>query len=111
MLFHYDSEADVLYIDITKGVQGFCLDAGKDIFIGVDPESEKVLGFIIMDFSEWVDKLDSLPLPFVEDYRVVERLRDCLKQYAGVMHQRDSLRINWTPQIAFTQAMREEIAH
>ena len=109
MQFHYDSEADVLYIDIAKGAQSLCLDAGQDVFIGVDPKSERVLGFIIMDFSEQSANLDSLVLPFVEDYEIAERLRTYLKEYASIMHQRDSFRVNWTPEIAFTQAMREEI--
>ena len=45
----YDAEADVLYIAIGKPVKAEGVDIGKGTIVRVDPDSNEIVGFTIIN--------------------------------------------------------------
>ena len=51
-IIHYDAEADVLYISFGEPKPAEGLDIGDGTILRVDPETEKIVGLTILDFSK-----------------------------------------------------------
>lgn len=51
MSFFFDREADILYVSIGGKRKAISKEVGDDILIRVDPESNKVVGFTILNLT------------------------------------------------------------
>lgn len=50
MIYRYDWEEDILYVTVGESREAIALEAGEGILIRIDPESDEVVGFTIIDF-------------------------------------------------------------
>lgn len=50
--FSYDHDGDILEIFKGKPREAISKDAGDDIWMKIDPETEEVLGFTIISFTK-----------------------------------------------------------
>ncbi|WP_040371955.1 DUF2283 domain-containing protein [Desulfurobacterium sp. TC5-1] len=50
-VIHYDGEADVLYVSFGKPKPAEGLDIGDGTILRIDPKTNEVAGFTILDFS------------------------------------------------------------
>jgi uncharacterized protein YuzE len=50
--FHYDKEADVLYISFGEPKPAEGIDIGDGTILRIDPETEKIVGLTILQFSK-----------------------------------------------------------
>ncbi len=55
-VIHYNSEADALYISFGKPRSAEGLDIGDGIILRINPETEKVVGLTVLDFSKRTEK-------------------------------------------------------
>lgn len=51
--FSFDKEADVLDISIGKPTKSISKEIEDDFFVRVDPKTQKVVGFSILNFERW----------------------------------------------------------
>ncbi len=49
--FHYDREADVLYLSVGKPQRAKTLEMGEDFILRLHPKTAQVVGITIIDFS------------------------------------------------------------
>ena len=61
--FSYDKEADILDISLGGPQKAISREIEDDFFVRLDPETDKVIGFSILNFEKWFKELD--------DYRLV----------------------------------------
>ena len=61
--FAYDKEADVLDISLGRPKKAVSREIEDDFFVRLDPETDKVIGFSILNFEKWFKDID--------DYRFV----------------------------------------
>jgi len=54
--FSFDKEADVLDISIGRPVKAISKEVEDDFFVRVDPNTQKVVGFSILNFEKWSKK-------------------------------------------------------
>ncbi|MDE0186525.1 MAG: DUF2283 domain-containing protein [Candidatus Poribacteria bacterium] len=74
MKIFYDCEADVLYV--TCGTPGFTdyVEYSEDVILRLDPESKRLIGFTIIDFSYHFAKQEAdITLPFRVDFQMFEQ--------------------------------------
>lgn len=74
MKIFYDREADVLYI--TCGTPEFTnyVEHSEDVILRLDPETKRLIGFTIIDFSHYFAKQEAdITLPFGVDFHVYEQ--------------------------------------
>ncbi|HEY7320821.1 MAG TPA: DUF2283 domain-containing protein [Candidatus Binatia bacterium] len=55
--FHYDREADVLYLSIGKPQKAKTIEIGEDFVLRLHPKSAQVLGMTIINFSKHFPQL------------------------------------------------------
>ena len=67
--FSFDKEADVLDISIGKPKKAISREIEDDFFVRVDPKTDKVVGFSILNFEKWfkTDK-DKKVVPIKADF-------------------------------------------
>lgn len=63
MRFAYDKKGDLLDISLGKPKKAVSQEIEDDFFVRLDPETNKVVGFSILNFEKWFKGLD--------DYRLV----------------------------------------
>ena len=51
--FSFDKESDVLDISIGKPTKAISREIEDDFFVRVDPKTQKVVGFSILNFERW----------------------------------------------------------
>ena len=67
--FSFDKEADVLDISIGKPTKAISKEIEDDFFVRVDPETQKVVGFSILNFEKWFKKdRDRKIIPIKADF-------------------------------------------
>ena len=52
----YDSEGDVLDVSVGEPREAVSREVDDDFFIRLDPKSEEVIGFSILNFEKWFQK-------------------------------------------------------
>ena len=55
--FHYDREADVLYLSIGKPQKAKTIEIGEDFVLRLHPKSGQVVGMTIINFSKHFPQL------------------------------------------------------
>ena len=74
MEIFYDREADVLYV--TYGTPEFTdfVEHTKNVILRLDPETKRLIGFTIIDFSHHFAKPEAdITLPFGVDFHMYEQ--------------------------------------
>ena len=49
--YHYDSGEDILYVTLGDSDSALCIEQGNGFLVRIDPESDEVVGFTVIDFS------------------------------------------------------------
>ncbi|MDE0043380.1 MAG: DUF2283 domain-containing protein [Candidatus Poribacteria bacterium] len=76
MKIFYDQEADVLYVTRGKPEYTDYVEHSDDVILRLDPESKRLVGFTIIDFSQHFAKQESdIALPFGIDFQLDANLR------------------------------------
>jgi len=71
--FSFDKEADVLDISIGKPAKAISKEIEDDFFIRVDPKTQKIVGFSILNFEKWFkDEKDKKIVPIRADFLLAE---------------------------------------
>jgi uncharacterized protein YuzE len=55
--FHYDREADVLYLSVGKPQRAKTVEIGEDFVLRLHPKTAEVVGMTIIDFSRHFPQL------------------------------------------------------
>jgi len=55
--FHYDREADVLYLSVGKPQRAKTIEMGEDFILRLHPKTGEVVGVTIIDFSRHFPQL------------------------------------------------------
>ena len=67
----YDQEADVLYVTCGKPIYTDYVEHSDSVILRLDPETERVVGFTIIDFSQHFAKQESdITLPFGVEFQM-----------------------------------------
>jgi uncharacterized protein YuzE len=56
----YDKEADVLYVSFGEPKDGEVLDTGEDLLIRFNPINGEIIGFTVLNFSEFGQEIEEL---------------------------------------------------
>ena len=71
MKIRYDQEADVLYGTCGKPIYTDYVEHSDSVILRLDPETERVVGLTIIDFSQHFAKQESdITLPFVVEFQM-----------------------------------------
>ena len=67
----YDREADVLYVTRGKPEYTDYVEHSDDVILRLDPDTKRLVGFTIIDFSQHFAKQESdITLPFGIDFQL-----------------------------------------
>jgi uncharacterized protein YuzE len=55
--FHYDSEADVLYLSVGKPQKAKTIEIGEDFVLRLHPKSGQAIGLTIINFAKHFPQL------------------------------------------------------
>ncbi len=58
--FHYDREADVLYLSVGKPQRAKTMEMGEDFVLRLHPKTAQVIGITIINFSRHFPQLKPL---------------------------------------------------
>lgn len=73
MKIGYDQEADVLYVTCGKPEYTTYVEHSDSVILRLDPETERVVGFTIIDFSQhFAEQESNIILPFGVEFRTYE---------------------------------------
>lgn len=83
--FHYDREADVLYLSVGKPQRAKTVEMGEDFILRLHPKTGEVVGVTIVDFSRHFPQLKPahLKLPANGSFDPVRLLEQVLMPHAG----------------------------
>lgn len=56
--FHYDREADVLYLSVGRPQRAKTVEMAEDFILRLHPKTAKVVGMTIIDFSKHFPELN-----------------------------------------------------
>ena len=71
--FSFDKEADVLDISIGMPKKAVSREIEDDFFVRIDPKTEKVVGFSILNFEKWFKSSEDKKLvPIKADFLLME---------------------------------------
>lgn len=62
--FHYDREADVLYLSVGKPQRAKTVEMGEDFILRLHPKTGQVVGITIIDFSRHFPELKAAQIKF-----------------------------------------------
>ena len=62
--FHYDREADVLYLSVGKPQRAKTIEMGEDFVLRLHPKTGEVIGVTIVDFSRHFPQLKPAQVKF-----------------------------------------------
>jgi uncharacterized protein YuzE len=62
--FHYDREADVLYLSVGKPQRAKTVEMGEDFILRLHPKTGQVVGITIIDFSRHFPQLKAAQIKF-----------------------------------------------
>lgn len=57
--FFFDKEGDVLDIAIGEPTEAISKELGNDVIMRLDPKTEEIVGFTILNFEKGFEHLDS----------------------------------------------------
>lgn len=83
--FHYDREADVLYLSVGKPQRAKTIEMGEDFILRLHPKTGEVVGVTIIDFSRHFPQLNpaQLRLPVNGSFDPGRLLEQVLTPHAG----------------------------
>lgn len=83
--FHYDREADVLYLSVGKPQQAKTVEMGEDFILRLHPKTAEVVGITIIDFSRHFPQLKpaQFKLPVNGSFDPARLLEQVLTPHAG----------------------------
>ena len=71
MKIGYDQEADVLYVTCGKPEYTAYVEHSDSVILRLDPETEQVVGFTIIDFSQhFAEQESNIILPFGVEFQM-----------------------------------------
>ncbi len=71
--FSFDKEADVLDISIGEPTKAISREIEDDFFVRVNPKTQKVVGFSILNFEKWFkDEKEKKIVPIKADFLLAE---------------------------------------
>ena len=78
--FHYDREADVLYLSVGKSQRAKTIEMGEDFVLRLHPKTAEVVGITIINFSRHFPQLKParLDLPINGSFDPVRLLGEVL---------------------------------
>jgi uncharacterized protein YuzE len=71
---HYDSEVDTLYISFGNPKPCYAEQIGDGVYLRFDDETDEINGVTITHFSQNIDGLKKLKLPFDIDIKEIENV-------------------------------------
>jgi len=81
--FHYDREADVLYLSVGKLQRAKTVEMGEDFILRLHPETGEVIGMTIVDFKRHFPQLKAaLKLPVNGSFNPAQLLERVLTAQA-----------------------------
>jgi uncharacterized protein YuzE len=82
--FHYDREADVLYLSVGKPQRAKTIEMGEDFVLRLHPKTGEVVGMTIIDFTKHFPRLKApLKLPVNGSFDPARLLEQVLMPPAG----------------------------
>lgn len=83
--FHYDREADTLYLSVGKPQRAKTIEIGEDFIVRLHPRTGEVVGVTIIDFSRHFPQLKPahLKLPANGSFDPARLLEQVLTPHAG----------------------------
>ena len=83
--FHYDREADVLYLSLGRPQRAKTVEMGQDFILRLHPKTAEVVGTTIIDFSRHFPQLKpaQLKLPVNGSFDPVRLLEQALTAHAS----------------------------
>lgn len=83
--FHYDREADVLYLAVGKPQHAKTVEMGEDFILRLHPKTGEVVGVTIIDFSRHFPQLKPahLKLPANGSFDPARLLEQVLMPHPG----------------------------
>ena len=82
--FHYDREADVLYLSVGKPQRAKTVEMGEDFILRLHPKTGEVIGMTIVDFKRHFPQLKgALKLPVNGSFNPAQLLERVLTAQAG----------------------------
>ncbi len=111
MRIEYDVAVDILYVslDVPRG-HVVCLDNGNDVITRVDPETGAVLGFTVLQFSDFIDNWDALEFGFVKPKSEMKRVVEELKNSYSTKRIRRRLDSRLAPTLSLTRRGEKALA-
>ena len=70
--FSFDKDSDVLDISIGKPKKAISREIEDDFFVRVDTETNKVVGFSIINFEKWFKSEDKKLIPIKAEFLLAE---------------------------------------
>ncbi len=82
--FHYDRQADVLYLSLGKPQRAKTIEMGEDFLLRLHPRTGEVVGMTIIDFTRHFPQLKpALKLPINGSFDPAQLLQQVLISHAG----------------------------
>ncbi len=81
--FHYDREADVLYLSVGRPQRAKSVEMGEDFILRLHPKTAEVVGVTIINFSRHFPQLEParLDLPINGSFDPARLLKQVLTPY------------------------------
>ena len=77
MTYQYDWQEDILYATFGASKEAICLEEDEGVLIRVDPETDEVVGFTIIDFVErFKRKAEALSIDVIPKCVLSDRLKE-----------------------------------
>ena len=74
MEIFYDREADILYVTCGTPEFTYYVEHSEDVILRLDPETKRLIGFTIIDFSHHFAKQEAdITLPFGVESQMYEQ--------------------------------------
>ena len=71
--FSYDKEGDILDIAIGKPQKAISEEISEDVFVRLEPKTQRVVGFMILNFEKRFGRTRKIEtLPIIGDFRLVK---------------------------------------
>lgn len=71
--FSFDKESDILDISIGTPKKAISREVEDDFFVRIDPKTQKVVGFSILNFEKWFsDDKDKKIIPIEAEFLLAE---------------------------------------
>jgi len=75
MKIFYDRKGDILYISIGSPREAISRETGNDILIRIDPITEEIVGFTILNFTERFSNIqEENAVPVTAQFQIMEEV-------------------------------------